>query len=254
MEKKYHWLKLRKDFFKRHDVRIIEGMENGKDYILFYLKLLVESVGHEGELRFSETIPYDDKMLSTITNTNIDVVRAAISMFTQLGLMEVLSDGTIFLQEVEKMIGYETKWAEKKRNYRLKEAYKPIETVASEDNVLTMSDKSKSKRESKSKSKIYIYTPVCNYLNEKAGTSFRESSSKTKSLIDARVNEGYSENDFKKVIDNKVAEWKGTDMEKYLRPETLFGTKFEAYLNQKTKSIDSNERYKAKEWDPDELR
>lgn len=254
MEKKYHWLKLRKDFFKRHDVRIIEGMENGKDYILFYLKLLVESVGHEGELRFSETIPYDDKMLSTITNTNIDVVRAAISMFTQLGLMEVLSDGTIFLQEVEKMIGYETKWAEKKRNYRLKEAYKPIEMVASEDNVLTMSDKSKRESKSKSKSKIYIYTPVCNYLNEKAGTSFRESSSKTKSLIDARVNEGYSENDFKKVIDNKVAEWKGTDMEKYLRPETLFGTKFEAYLNQKTKSIDSNEQYKTKEWDPDELR
>ena len=79
-EKKYYWLKLKNDFFKRHDIKIIEDMPNGKDYILFYLKLLVESVGHEGELRFSETIPYNENMLSTITNTNIDVVRSAIKI------------------------------------------------------------------------------------------------------------------------------------------------------------------------------
>ena len=70
--KKYYWLKLQKDFFKRHDIQIIESMPNGKEYILFYLKLLAESVSHEGELRFSETIPYDEKMLSVVTNTNID--------------------------------------------------------------------------------------------------------------------------------------------------------------------------------------
>ena len=46
--KKYYWLKLKKDFFKRHDIQIIENMPNGKDYVLFYLKLLVESVDHEG--------------------------------------------------------------------------------------------------------------------------------------------------------------------------------------------------------------
>ena len=49
----------------------------------------------------------------------------------------------------------------------------------------------------------------------------------------ARLNEGYSLDDFKQVIEKKVNEWKGTEMEKYLRPETLFGTKFENYLNQK---------------------
>ena len=56
-EQKYYWLKLKRDFFKRHDIRIIEAMPNGKDYILFYLKLLCESVDHEGNLRFSEQIP-----------------------------------------------------------------------------------------------------------------------------------------------------------------------------------------------------
>ena len=75
--KRYYWLKLQKDFFKRHDIRIIENMPNGKDYVLFYLKLLCESTSHDGNLRFSDTIPYSEDMLSTITNTNIDIVRSS---------------------------------------------------------------------------------------------------------------------------------------------------------------------------------
>ena len=104
-EKRYYWLKLQKDFFKRHDIRIIEEMENGKDYILFYLKLLVESVSHEGNLRFSDTIPYNDSMLSVVTNTNVDIVRSALKVFSELGMIEILEDKTIYLTEVEKMIG-----------------------------------------------------------------------------------------------------------------------------------------------------
>lgn len=80
---------------------------------------------------------------------------------------------------------------------------------------------------------IKIYSPVIDYLNLKCNTKYKTSSNKTKSLIDARVNESFTFEDFKKVIDIKAAEWLKTDMEKYLRPETLFGTKFESYLNQK---------------------
>jgi predicted phage replisome organizer len=132
--KKYYWLKLKRDFFKRHDIRIIEEMENGKDYILFYLKLLVESIDHEGALRFSDTIPYNEKMISTITNTNIDIVRAAMTIFLELGFAEILNDKTIYLSQVSEMIGSETEWAKKKREYRTLEGQKK-----------TMSDKSKSK-------------------------------------------------------------------------------------------------------------
>lgn len=117
-DKKYYWLKLKNDFFKRHDIRIIEGMTNGKDYVLFYLKLLVESVGHDGELRFSDTIPYNEEMLSTVTNTNVDVVRSAVKIFRELDMMEILDDGTIYLQEVQKMIGHESYWADQKRKQR----------------------------------------------------------------------------------------------------------------------------------------
>lgn len=106
--KKYYWLKLDRNFFKRHDIRVIESMDNGKDYVLFYLKLLVESIDHEGQLRFSETIPYDEKMLATITNMNIDIVRSAIKIFTELHLMEIFDDKTIYLSETQKMLGEAT--------------------------------------------------------------------------------------------------------------------------------------------------
>ena len=119
--KKYYWLKLKRDFFKRHDIRIIEEMPNGKDYILFYLKLLLESIDHEGTLRFSDAIPYNEQMLSVVTNTNIDIVRSAMKIFTELNMMEVMDDQTIYMTEVDKMIGSETEWAKKKRVQRAKE-------------------------------------------------------------------------------------------------------------------------------------
>lgn len=81
------------------------------------------------------------------------------------------------------------------------------------------------------KEKSNIYISVINRLNEKAGTNYRASSKATQGHINARLAEGYTVEDFFKVIDKKCAEWRGTDMEKYLRPETLFGSKFENYLN-----------------------
>ena len=73
---------------------------------------------------------------------------------------------------------------------------------------------------------------IIQHLNVKARTRYRPSSAKTKSLVKARLNEGYTIDDFKKVIDIKCDEWLNTSMSKYLRPETLFSSKFESYLNQ----------------------
>ena len=119
--KKFYWLKLKRDFFKRHDIRIIEEMPNGKDYVLFYLKLLLESIDHEGSLRFSDTIPYNEQMLSVITNTNVDIVRSAMRLFTELNLIEIFDDQTIFMGEVEKMIGSESESASRMRRLRQKQ-------------------------------------------------------------------------------------------------------------------------------------
>lgn len=77
------------------------------------------------------------------------------------------------------------------------------------------------------------YEAIISYLNEKAGTRYRATTPKTKTAIKARLAEGFTLDDFKAVIDNKCRDWLGTEWEKFLRPETLFGTKFEGYLNAK---------------------
>jgi predicted phage replisome organizer len=125
--KKYYWLKLKRDFFKRHDIKIIESQDNGKDYVLFYLKLLLESVDHNGELRFSETVPYNDKMLATITDTNIDIVRSAVKIFSELGMMDRFDDGTLYMEQVNTMLGFETSDAIRMRELREKKTQLLIE-------------------------------------------------------------------------------------------------------------------------------
>lgn len=82
-------------------------------------------------------------------------------------------------------------------------------------------------------SDINTYKIIIDYLNEKAGTNYKAKSRDTQKHINARLNEGATVEDFKKVVDKKCADWKGTEWEQYLRPSTLFGTKFESYLNAK---------------------
>lgn len=83
------------------------------------------------------------------------------------------------------------------------------------------------------KEKIPFQT-IIDYLNLKAGTKYRASSAKTKHFIKSRWNEGFREEDFKQVIDIKIRQWLyDPKMNKFLRPETLFGTKFESYLNER---------------------
>ena len=88
-----------------------------------------------------------------------------------------------------------------------------------------------------------IYVEVIDYLNNKIGSKYMATSKVTREKIHARVEDGFTLDNFKTVIDKKADEWIGTEQEKYLRPETLFGTKFEGYLNQniiKSKKQSSN--------------
>jgi len=127
MSKKYYWLKLTVDFFEREEIKLIENMKNGKEYIIFYMKLLLKSVNSEGKLLFKDVIPYTDDMLATVTGTDIDVVRSAVNLFLKLDLMQKLDDGALFMLETQKMIGHETEWARKKREYREKKKVEALE-------------------------------------------------------------------------------------------------------------------------------
>lgn len=120
-ERKKYWLKLDKDFLKSPQMKVIKNMPNGKDYIIFYLSLMLESVETVGHLRFTSLVPYNADMLSSVTDTNIDIVKNAIQIFCELGMMQIFDDGTIFMTEVPKITGKECESAERVRKYRLKQ-------------------------------------------------------------------------------------------------------------------------------------
>ena len=83
-----------------------------------------------------------------------------------------------------------------------------------------------------------IYSRIIDRLNQSANKNYRSNTSKTIQLIEARLKEGFTEEDFYKVINKKCDEWLNDNcMNKYLRPETLFGDKFENYLNQDTNNL-----------------
>ena len=120
-EKTKYWLKLEKNFLQSKYIKIIKNMPNGHEYILFYLALMLESVDCVGHLRFTDLVAYNEQMLSALTDVNIDVVRSAMKIFKELGMVTILEDGTIFMPDVPKLTGKECDSAERVRLFRNKQ-------------------------------------------------------------------------------------------------------------------------------------
>ena len=118
MAKKYYWLKLKEDFFDDDAIEWLEEQPKGKEYALFYLKLCLKSLKTDGVLiRIVGTmlVPYDMKKLSEITKTDFDTVVVAMELLKNIGLVEILENGEIFLPGLQQMVGSETQWAKYKR-------------------------------------------------------------------------------------------------------------------------------------------
>jgi predicted phage replisome organizer len=137
-DKRYYWLKLNDNFFEDDTISWIEEQESGKDYVLFYLKLCLKSLRTEGSLIRNvgeRLIPYNVNALSRLTNTQIDTVKVAMKLFSDIGLVTIFDTGEIFLNQINEMIGTETDSAKRKRRQRSKEAL-----LESSDNVTNKSD------------------------------------------------------------------------------------------------------------------
>lgn len=236
---KYYWLKLDKNFFQQHDVRMIESLPDGKEMLLFYIKLLAESVSHEGDLRFSDDVAYDNGMLAGITSTDITIVDKAMALFTKLKLVEVKEDETITMNEVKSLIGKDDSAAmsNRERQARYRERQKVTETVTEALRPVTspLQNNVRDKRlENRINNNIYCaeVEEVLTYFNQVCGTHYR--SDANKKVIKARLEEKFTVDDCKKVIDKKHKSWaKDERMVAYLRPETLFAkSHFESYLNE----------------------
>ncbi len=116
--KTYWWFKLKSDFFDGDKIKLLEKLPAGEKYIVFLFKLICKSIKTEGLLRFSEKLPYSPQMLADITDTDINVVRSALSAFDNLELVEVFEDGTYFIGLVPNNTGKESESAGRMRELR----------------------------------------------------------------------------------------------------------------------------------------
>ena len=157
--KRFYWLKLRRDFFKRHDIKILESMPEGKEYVLFYIKLLAESVDHGGELRFNETIPYTADMLAAVTDTDSSVTDEALEKLKALGLLVVADDGTMSLPYAVKLIDSCADNDNARRQARYRERHR---TDNGNSNTISTPNNTDSNAESNTKSNATVTQSVTN--------------------------------------------------------------------------------------------
>ena len=118
--KKYYYLKLKDDFFDNDEIKVLEKMDNGYKYSNILLKMYLKSIKRDGLLMFNERIPYNEKMIATVTGHNVNDVIQALVLFQEMGMVEKLSDGAIYMLDIQNFIGKSTTEADRIRSYRNK--------------------------------------------------------------------------------------------------------------------------------------
>lgn len=119
---KFYWLQLKEDFFDEDAIDWLEEQPNGKEYSLFYLKLCLKSLRTNGILirRVGNMlVPYDHIKLGELTKTHPDTVLVAMNLLIQIGLVQKLENGELYMTQVEHMIGSQSKSAFKKQQQRI---------------------------------------------------------------------------------------------------------------------------------------
>jgi len=241
------WIKLTTDMFEDEKIDFISSLPEADAILVIWIRLLTHAgkCNAGGYIYLTEKIPYTEDMLAHKFKKPPNIVKLALETFRKLDMIDMDERG-IFLpnwdkhQNVEGLEKIKERDRERKRKERAKkkllssneECHRTV-TGQSVDSQHTDIELDKDKDIELDKEEYIPYREIIFYLNEKTGSKYKVSSEKTKGLIKARWNEKFTLEDFKLVIDKKVASWTGTDQEKYLRPETLFGTKFEGYVNEK---------------------
>lgn len=234
------WIKIATNIFDDEKLLLIETMPEADAIIVIWFKLLCMAgkQNNNGVFMLNDRIAYTEEMLATIFRKSLNVVRLALATFETYGMIEVI-DNVITIPNWEKHQNLD-KLETMKEQTRLRVAKhrekqkQLIENNNEKCNVTVTLCNALEEDKEEDKNKNNIIKDIVEYLNLKTNSSYRYSSDKTKRTINARLNEGFTLEDFKKVIDIKTTQWLGDKkMEQYLRPETLFGTKFESYLNTK---------------------
>ena len=116
--KKYYYLRLKDNFFDSDELKILESMKEGYLYSNILLKLYLRSLKNDGKLVVNDRIPYNAEMLASVTGHQIGTVKQALSIFKDLGLIDVLENGAIYMLDIQNFIGKGSSEADRKREYR----------------------------------------------------------------------------------------------------------------------------------------
>ena len=116
--KKYYYLRLKDNFFDGDELKILESMKDGYLYSNILLKLYLRSLKNDGKLVVNDRIPYNAEMLASVTGHQIGTIKQALSIFKDLGLIDVLENGAIYMLDIQNFIGRGSSEADRKREYR----------------------------------------------------------------------------------------------------------------------------------------
>lgn len=116
--KKYYYLKLKENFFESDTLILLEAQKDGYLYSNILLKLYLRSLKNEGRLSFNNLIPYNVEMLATLTRHQVGTVERALTLFEQLGLIEKLDNGVIYMTDIQNFIGKSSSEADRQRDYQ----------------------------------------------------------------------------------------------------------------------------------------
>lgn len=231
--RRYYWLQLKDDFFNSKEMKLMRKLPGGEEITIIYLKMMLASLAEQGKLYFEGLAEDLAEELSLIIDEDPEAIRLTLMFLTKKKLLTTSDNYQFNLEQVPEMVGSETASTRRSRKHRETQKLLQCNTTATKGNgdididIDIDIDKGQ-------KPQTDVYEEIIKYLNEKIGSHFKPTSKSTQRLINGRLSENYTIEDFKYVIDVKTNEWKNnTKMSKYLTPDTLFNaSKFEKYRNQ----------------------
>ena len=229
--RRYYWLQLKDDFFNSKEMKLMRKLPGGEEITIIYLKMMLASLAEQGKLYFEGLAEDLAEELSLIIDEDPEAIRLTLMFLTKKKLLTTSDNYQFNLEQVPEMVGSETASTRRSRKHRETQKALQCNTTATKGNGDIDIDIDIDKGQ---KPQSDVYEKIIKYLNEKTGSHFKPTSKSTQRLINGRLSENYTIEDFKYVIDVKTNEWKdNTKMSKYLTPDTLFNaSKFEKYRNQ----------------------
>ena len=139
---KYYYMRLKDNFFDTNEITILESMQDGYLYSNILLKLYLRSLKENGRLMLNGTIPYSPQMIATITRHQVGTVEKALKIFLDMGLIEILDSGAIYMLDIQNYIGSSSTEADRIRKYReQKKSEKRVESSLPDGSLYKCHDK-----------------------------------------------------------------------------------------------------------------